>query len=178
MRLFIAAQLPDQVVQALSETSAALRDSVRGRYVRPDLFHVTLAFLGEVDPWRVDDVQAALARACAGHQQFDVRLGELGCFGKRAKATLWQGFCNPASFGALAEDVRAELAREGFDFDAKPFRAHVTLMRAADLTAGQLPMPTCAGGTVDSVCLFKSDLSGKHPVYEALSIERLEPRAS
>ena len=41
-------------------------------------------------------------------------------------------------------------------------------MRKADIREGLLPMPTVARGTIDTVTLFKSDLSGPHPVYEPL----------
>ena len=168
MRLFIAAELPDTLREALAETSAALRDSVRGRYVASDSFHVTLAFLGEVPGARVPELADALEGACAHHRAFSAHLGELGSFGKRAKATLWQGFAEPAPFKALAADVRASLTRIGFTFDAKPFRPHITLMRAADLSAGTLPACCPAEGEISRVTLFSSDLSGKRPVYTAL----------
>ena len=58
MRVFVAAELPDEMYDALCETSALLRASVRGRYVAPDSFHVTLAFLGNVESWRIDDAVA------------------------------------------------------------------------------------------------------------------------
>ena len=170
MRLFIAAELPEELLEALAETSADLRASVRGRYVGTDSLHVTLAFLGDVEGSRVPGVEAALAGACAKHEPFRVRLAELGHFGRQREATLWQGFdaAGQAGFAALAKDVRAGLEARGFAFDAKPFRAHVTLMRQADVTHGALPMAAAAAGTVDTVTLFKSDLSGKRPVYTPL----------
>lgn len=168
MRLFIAAELPETMREALAETSAALRDCVHGRYVASDSFHVTLAFLGEVPGARVPELQDALETACASHRAFPAELGELGSFGKRSKATLWQGFRDPAPFAALAKDVRASLSRIGFEFDAKPFRPHITLMRAADLSSGALPACCLAEGTILRVTLFSSDLSGKRPVYTAL----------
>lgn len=174
MRLFIAAELPTTVVEALAETSAALRAGVPGRYVGPDLFHVTLAFLGEVEGYRIADVTGALERACAGHGAFTATLAELGSFGRKSRATLWQGFRENEPFSQLADDVRSELSREGFSFDEKRFIAHVTLMRNADLSAGALPMPCIAHGTVDTITLFRSDLSGKRPVYEPLHQVLLE----
>ena len=176
MRLFIAAELPKELLETLAETSADLRECIRGRYVGPDLFHVTLAFLGEVEGSRVPAVEAALEEACAGHEPFRGRLAELGYFGRRNDATLWQGFdaAGQAGFAALVKDVRAALEARGFAFDTKPFRAHVTLMRQADLSRGTLPMTTTAAGTVDTVTLFKSDLSGKHPIYTSLASVSLE----
>jgi len=168
MRVFIAAELPEQMLEALAETSASLRGSVPGRYVGPDLFHVTLAFLGEVETYRVADVQVALETACEGHAAFASSLAALGSFGRKSRATLWQGFSDSGEFAALAHDVRAALSGEGFVFDEKRFIPHVTLMRNADLSAGVLPMPYVSDGVVDTVTLFRSDLSGKRPVYEPL----------
>lgn len=168
MRLFIAAELPENLLDALAETSARLRGAVKGRYVAPDSFHVTLAFLGEVPASRVDDAAGALDAGCRGFEAFEVALGELGSFGKKSTATLWQGFAEPGELRALANSVRNELRSAGFDFDEKSFKAHITLMRKADLTSGELPMPATARGTVERVTLFRSDLSGTRPVYEPL----------
>lgn len=171
MRLFVAAELPSVLVEALAETSASLRASVRGRYVGADSFHVTLAFLGEVSASRLGSLEAALDEACLGHGAFEVSLGELGSFGRARSATLWQGFREGAgrdALAALAADVRSVLAREGFSFDGKTFLPHVTLMRAARIEAGVLPPAQLASGAIDTVTLFRSDLSGERPVYEPL----------
>ena len=168
MRLFVAAELPEETLDALAETSALLLDGVRGRYVASDSFHVTLAFLGEVQGHRVNAACAAIDRGCAVTAPFLVSLGDLGCFGKRSKATLWQGFRDAGALAALADSVRSELLEAGFSFDGKAFLPHVTLMRAADLAGGRLPAPALAEGVISEVTLFRSDLSGPRPVYEAL----------
>ena len=168
MRLFVAAELPEELLDALAETSAALRDTVRGRYVAPDSLHVTLAFLGEVEGARLPEVEEALVRACAGHEAFEVTLGELGSFGRPRSATLWQAINGGEALPSLAADVRSALDAARIPYDAKPFRAHVTLMRAARLSDAVLPMPFMARGTMDTVVLFKSDLSGPRPVYTPL----------
>lgn len=168
MRLFIAAELPGNMLEALAETSARLRDTVKGRYVAPDSLHVTLAFLGEVAVERIDAAADALEAGCQSFEAFEAALGPLGSFGKRSAATLWQGFAEQGGLRELANSVRSELRTAGFTFDEKPFKAHITLMRKADLTHGELPMPVCARGTIEHVTLFKSDLSGPRPIYEPL----------
>ena len=173
MRLFIAAELPEEVLDALVETQAALRDTVRGRYTAPDSLHLTLAFLGEVPAARLDEVASALERGCAGHGPVEVRLGALGSFGRRRSAVLWQGLTGGPELASLAADVRGALEDAGLTFDEKPFLAHITLMRAADLSRGELPMPGMARGMLDTVTLFKSDLSGARPIYEPLHVVSL-----
>lgn len=169
MRLFVAAQLPSTLLEALGETSALLRDAVRGRFVAPDSFHVTLAFLGDVSGARVSDACAAVEEACEGQPPIRVTLGPLGSFGRRRQAVLWQGFSQGVDeMSGLAGDVRESLAEHGLSFDAMAFVPHITLMRAADLSSGLLPMPVVERGVVDTVTLFRSDLSGSRPRYESL----------
>ena len=165
MRLFIAAELPELLVEELAETSALLRDTIRGRYVPPSNYHVTLAFLGDVAGSRVDDVVRALEEGCAGCGPIEVSLGPLGCFGRRRNATLWQAVEHDGSLARLATSVRGALRDRGFAFDEKGFLAHITLMRSADLSCDELPMPHVTNGIINEVTLFSSDLSGKHPVY-------------
>ncbi len=178
MRLFVAAELPENLQEALAETSARLRGAVKGRYVAPDSFHMTLAFLGEVDAGRIDAIADAVDVACQEFAAFEVGLGPLGSFGKRSSATLWQGLGEQGALPELAASVREGLRTRGFDFDEKSFKAHVTLMRKADLTSGALPMPTTGRGVVDRVTLFHSDLSGPRPVYEPLHTAELSQRES
>ena len=176
MRLFVAAELPGELTDALAETLAALRGNVHGRFVAPDSLHVTLAFLGNVGSSRVDVAVEALEEACRGASSFDVRLGDLGSFGRRAKATLWQGFSDAGSLPEIAQAVRESLRVRGFETDAKSFVAHVTLMRSADLSQGILAAPYVRSGRIDTITLFSSDLSGKRPVYEPVRrINLLEP---
>jgi 2'-5' RNA ligase len=176
MRLFVAAELPEPLRDALSETSAALRESVAGRYVAPDSLHVTLAFLGEVDVPSVGEAVAAVEEACACQVPFRVSLGGFGSFGRARKALLWQGFAQGVDeLGALAGDVRECLSLHGLAYDSAAFVPHVTLMRNADLSEGPLPMPVVERGVVDTVCLFRSDLSGPRPRYEALARVTLMP---
>ena len=174
MRLFVAAELPDEMYEALCETSALLRANVRGRYVTSDSFHVTLAFLGSVESSRVDDAIAAIEDGCQEVEAMQAAFGELGSFGRRSAATLWQGFRAPGPLPQAAQGVREQLELRGFEFDKKKFLPHVTLMRKADLSSGELPMPFPATGIIDTVTLFQSDLSGKRPVYKPLHTVRLK----
>lgn len=178
MRLFVAADLPVQVREALCETSAALREALRGRYVAPDSFHVTLAFLGEVPGAQLGDAIAAVEEGCQGQGPLEMALGPLGSFGRARRATLWQGFARGVDeLAGLAGDIRECLAERGLAYDTTLFVPHVTLMRAADLSAGVLPMPQVAKGAIETITLYRSDLTGERPRYEPLHVVRLEEPA-
>lgn len=175
MRLFIAAELPQEIRESLGETSALLRERVRGRYVAPDSFHLTMAFLGEVSGTLVPLACTMLDDACYGQPPIEMALGPFGLFGRRHKATLWQGLSRGMDeLTGLAGDIRECLAEAGLPFDETAFVPHVTLMRAADLARGELPMPSLQKGTIEYITLFSSDLSGERPRYEPIHRVRLE----
>ncbi|MDO4796801.1 MAG: RNA 2',3'-cyclic phosphodiesterase [Coriobacteriales bacterium] len=175
MRLFVAAQLPVELVDALAETSASLRSCVSGRFVGPDLFHVTLAFLGEVPAMQVTEVASLVRISCDGMPPFSTTLGALGSFGRRSQAVLWQGFsAGQDEWAELARRVRAGLDEGGFAYDGKGFLPHVTLMRRANVAHGTLPVPCVERGVVDTVVLYASDLSGPRPRYEPIECVKLQ----
>ncbi len=64
MRLFAAIDLPDHVKEQLAETVAELRTSGADvRWVHKASMHVTLKFLGAVEPREVGAIDAALSRS-------------------------------------------------------------------------------------------------------------------
>ena len=169
VRLFVAAELPEEMLDALAETSARIRDEVVGRYVAPELFHVTLAFLGEVPGAHAYEVGELMRSGCHAQTVFQTSLGSLGIFGRSTSAMLWQGFVGgEAAWTALARGVRHALRGGGYALDEKSFIPHVTLMRRADVSRGVLPMPCIERGDIQRITLFSSDLRGSYPRYDAL----------
>ena len=175
MRLFIAADLPLELMDALAETSALLREQVKGRYSSPDSFHLTLAFLGETPAGRIPEIEDALERCGASHSPIDVCLGDLGSFGRKREATLWQGFKDPAPLEHLARDLRKDLESIGIPFDNKTPKAHITLMRKADLSQGLLPAPCIARGTITQMTLYQSELLAQGALHTPLHTVSLNP---
>ena len=158
------------MVEALSETSAALRDTVGGRFVSPDRFHVTLAFLGEVPACDVDQIAQAVERASVAHHSFETSLGALGTFGRGRNVALWQGFSRGGdAWAELARGVRDELEKEGYPIEGRRYVPHVTFSYRAQIPHAELPMPCVATDVIHTVTLFRSDLSGDEPRYDPLA---------
>ena len=168
MRLFIALVLPDETLDAVAETADALQRCVRGRFVLPDTYHMTLAFIGEANGAMVAAAEGALERACRGATPIALQPSDLGKFGPSSSATLWVGFDRTGTDEAcgLAMRVREELSDAGIPFDEKPFKAHVTIARKADLRSAQLPpLGYFPAARVRSVALFESELSREGARY-------------
>jgi 2'-5' RNA ligase len=184
VRVFIAVRLPDATAEAafriLPDALPALRR------VRPDLFHLTLAFLGEVLDTALEAVSAACAVAAGEIEPFTVSLDRVGSFPpRRGDAAVWAGVAEGAeTLRRLAGAVRAELERAEIRFDPKPFVAHVTLARirgeadiaerravAAALT--RIPPPDLRF-RAERIEVVQSVLSSKGPRYSSLRAVSLE----
>lgn len=99
------------------------------RATHPDDLHLTLAFLGPLDPQRLRCVERAATHLCAG-RAFTLRIDQLGHF--RHARVLWcgSGVCEPA-LTTLVEGLWARLLPCGVAADPRPFQPHVTLARRA-----------------------------------------------
>ena len=111
----------------------------RGRAMRREHLHLTLAFLGATAAALVPDL-IALA---AGVRFTPIRLplDRVGYW--KHNRIIWCGAGEePHALAALVEGLRARLDAAGMRYDPKPFVSHVTLVRnAAGLPAAPLWIP-------------------------------------
>jgi len=179
VRLFVAADIPDEVRQAIEvEVVEALRDELPGaRWTRPEGRHLTLKFLGNVADERVGDVAAAVGSATRGGRRFEASLAEIGAFPDPRRArVLWIGIGDGfEEFAALAAALDASLAPLGFVPEQRPFRCHLTLARfkVPQVVAVERSVPE-RSFAVDEIVLFRSHLHPKGARYEALARFPLE----
>lgn len=175
MRVFVALELPDTFRFELEGLARQLQGKVRGRFMPPQSYHVTLAFLGDIDNRGVDGACAALDEACRGISPVCIAPEGLGTFGKPRDATLWLGIAPEDALMTLCRNVREQLDARCIAFDAKPFKPHVTLARRAAIPKaplGSLPFPEAT--LACAVTLFKSDLSAEGAVYSPLHVVALD----
>jgi 2'-5' RNA ligase len=140
MRLFVALSPPPAALAEVESVAAGLRESwPELRWVGTDLWHVTLAFLGEVSDDKRDELDRRLERAAARHAGQLLAIGRGDAFSsvKRARVLIMriEGE-RPALAGlsALAASVAAGARRA----DAPPpdegrrYRPHSTLARTRE----------------------------------------------
>ncbi|OLT23026.1 2'-5' RNA ligase [Pseudonocardia sp. CNS-139] len=144
MRLFVALTPPPDAVAELAAALAPLRAAHPGlRWLPPEQWHVTLAFLGEVDDRARADVTQRLARAAARHPAPVLAFGAAGRFGDRVLWARVQGDAGP--LGRLADSVRAAARRARIPVEDRPYRPHVTLARTRAQT-GLRPLVAALAG--------------------------------
>jgi 2'-5' RNA ligase len=130
VRLFVAIDIPQAVRDALGELIAQLRTESRGaKWVRPEAMHVTLKFIGEVEPAKVDAIRAAL-RAVHSGEPIEMNFRGLGFFPhERRPRVLWCGIAASPNLAKLAADVDDALKPLDIPAESRDFVPHLTLAR-------------------------------------------------
>lgn len=187
MRCFVAIELDPDFRAALREACAhRIERADDARWTQPENLHITLRFLGDVDPSEVDGIAAAMRTAADAVEPFELTPLEFGGFpSARRPRVLWAGIQDEsagcARWVAHAQPLLEEL---GFPPDARPFHAHVTLARASSLVGvAQLSriLPGLQFGRtprlrVQQVVLFQSHLGPTGARYEPLMAVELAGR--
>ena len=124
IRLFTALSVPDDVAETLKRRQSGLPGA---KWRTADQLHVTLAFYGEVDGRRAEDLAAELERAAAGGP-FEIELQGVGAFGDDHRShTIWAGVAPGERLGVLAGRCRSAAERAGIVLERRDYRPHLTL---------------------------------------------------
>lgn len=84
---------------------------------------------------------------------------------------LWLGLAPAPALAALAADLRGALAAAGEAFDARPFRAHITLARLRRPRAlGPFAAPSATAFEADRLVLFESRPQGSYAPLRAWNL--------
>ena len=166
MRLFIAIQFDDEVLEALTGLQQSLRElRVGGNYTPRENLHLTLAFIGDYD-----DPEAVLeAIERAEFRPMDLALDGVGCFGD----LFWVGLAENKALYAYVKRLRRELAEAGIPFDKKRFSPHITLIRRASVpgSGSMVPVSEAPKGRMRAthVSLMRSDRGKNGMIYTEIN---------
>lgn len=124
-RLFVALPIPDDVADSLSTMQGGVPDA---NWVPSENFHITLAFIGEVDGGMAQDIDAALATIDG--PILDIELAGVDHFvDRRQPKALYAAVTREERLSRLRQRVVKALRGEGVKLDRRKFRPHVTLAR-------------------------------------------------
>jgi 2'-5' RNA ligase len=183
-RLFIAIAVPEGIKSRLTGLQREWRERLRHAsisWTRPENFHLTLRFLGDVPSNRLDDLTAALAAAVAPQSPMRLAVVGLGCFpNPRRPRILWAGVRDEA--GELAELAR-RIVDATNSFSSKPaeerFTGHLTLARVGrvggeglsiiDRFIRETAVRSAGSWRVDAVELIRSELHPAGSRYTTLA---------
>jgi RNA 2',3'-cyclic 3'-phosphodiesterase len=132
MRTFIAIPLPAECRLMLDKMQQSLRvHRAEVRWVAIPSIHLTLKFLGEVDPEIIPKLSESIAGASKSERPFEIRLQGLGCFPNlRVPRVVWCGINGETDrLSGLQRKVEIACAEYGFVPEDRAFKPHLTLGR-------------------------------------------------
>ena len=190
VRTFIAIELDEKIKAGLTKLQGQLKAKVpQGsvRWVAPQGIHLTFKFLGDVPANRIEQIERAIAQACAAFPPFSFSVEGLGCFpDARRPQVVWVGVREETeTLKRLQKAIEEGMEKLGFAPEGRGFQAHLTLGRtqrrasSSDVRRlGQVVEETDVGelGQMEAraVSLMKSDLRPTGAVYTRLAEVRLE----
>ncbi len=187
MRTFIALEISEEMKGILGQIESHLKYSGADvKWVKPEIIHLTLKFLGEIDDVKAVEVMAALDTVAKAAKQFEITLKDIGAFPKiEHPRVVWVGLGKGAAEAiALAAAIDNALSKIGFAKEERPFSPHATIGRVRSLlnkdklkekvasAATKFALSAVAPYQISSVILFQSTLTPQGPIYTKI----YEPR--
>lgn len=174
VRTFVAIDLTEEIRERARESQDILaRSEGRLAIVDPANLHITVKFLGEVEPAQIEPIVEALRAVRAG--PFEMTVGHAVCNPPRRPRVIWCDVTDTGESAALARQVDDLLAPFGFPRETRPFRPHATLARVKEFHPSQcrevecLPPEPLGRCRVETIRLKKSTLMPRGPIYEDLA---------
>ena len=184
MRVFVAVDVGDavrrevtRVISSLTGKLEAVKTPPKVVWVKPSALHVTIKFIGEVEPPDVERLQELLAPPVAV-APFGITWRGIGTFpsAKNPRA-LWLGVTNGAAqLAAIEAEVSRRLAGvNAVELDDRALLPHLTIGRVKMAGAG-IDWPKIlkavevrhVTSAIDRVTLYRSQLSQQGPHYTGL----------
>ncbi len=169
MRLFLALGVPATTARDIADWRERCA-TASGRAVPAANFHVTLAFIGQLQSHRLEALCDAIAAVCeSGNYHTDaLLLDQVGYWPK--PGIFWLGPSHwPDTVTKLAAKLRNSAASFGASKDKRAFQPHVTLYRSCVLPP---PAPLVApefSFSFDHVILFESHNSAAGVSYHSIA---------
>lgn len=158
MRIFFSVNLPERVKNRLVSLYSFFDGKIK--FVEKDNLHITLLFLGDVDPDKIAE------RVNVNHQKFRAKLSSVAIFSKRVIVVKVD---DGGNLKALNEKLKEQL-----DVKDKPYKPHITIGRIKKLESREKPEVDDIEFEVGSFSLMKSELMPEGPVYTELKRYSLE----
>jgi 2'-5' RNA ligase len=172
-RAFIALELTNDIKDQLAIAQKTLRGCrARFTFVDPELIHITVKFLGEVDDKKLREVMDALAKVSI--VPYPVTTGNVTVNNKNRPHTVWCTIQDTGESERLFVLIEDALAPLGFARETRRFTPHATIARVKSFdpslftALNTLNAASYGSCRINGMKLKKSTLLPQGPVYEDL----------
>jgi RNA 2',3'-cyclic 3'-phosphodiesterase len=190
IRSFVAVELPTDIKAILINLQEILRagDPTGAKWVDPESIHLTLKFLGNVEPSIIETIIQTLHEATQNIPPFQLEIKGLGAFPNlKRPQVIWLGLDGDLDrLQTLQKQVESGLVPLGFPAEGRSFTPHLTLARLRDTATtasrqnlGEIIAQTeiDANGRIEvsSISFMKSQLTRGGAIYTRLASVELKP---
>jgi 2'-5' RNA ligase len=175
MRLFIAFPVSKEIKNKIAKLQKDLKSKVvdeKISWVNPDNIHLTIKFLGEVDPEKVEVIGKIMAKSINRVGVFEMNIENGGVFPSKNKPrVMWVGCNDPTeNISKIKKSMDNALKKLGFKKEKKKFNAHLTIGRIRSMKK----ISNCVDALLSNEILF-----GKMKMQKIQLISsRLSPQGS
>jgi 2'-5' RNA ligase len=176
IRSFVAVSISEGARHQIADLLGRLRrePGIPVRWVRPELMHLTLAFLGEVSQDFLDSVKVRLVEVGQQHKVLTAQLKGLGAFPSPSRArVVWIGTEQGKNeVCVLQAGIVKALRSVGYQPEKRPFSPHLTIGRLripGDVSRAVAVQFESEPFAIDRAVLFRSVLGPDGPVYSRLA---------
>jgi 2'-5' RNA ligase len=180
MRVFLAVNLPQGIKQELAQILDELRHNYQNlplKWVEPENLHLTLHFLGDQDENLLERVGRIGERIAPEFNRTGLGLGEWGAFPDlKFPRVIYISLIDSWVLKELQSRLGRELLKAGFETDARPWQAHLTVARNKDQAQCpglDLPLLPKLAWDMASFELMRSDLAPDGAKYTILKSFKL-----
>ena len=178
-RLFISIDtVPDASFLAIyNKIKSGSTQSDRINWVKPDLMHTTLKFLGKTSEEKIPLILEGIRISVTNVSAFSLRIGRIGIFGsKYHPRVLWFGIDKVQIIEDLYQYLQEEMRKLDFKYDFGNYVPHITIARINKIEDKQRFWKVIKSAQtsfiqeveVKSIILYESLLETYIPVYRKL----------
>jgi RNA 2',3'-cyclic 3'-phosphodiesterase len=170
LKLFFALWPAEGVRRALWQTGGILHQVWNGRRMKPDTLHMTLVFLGETPVSRLEELKGLAGRIQG--RQFDLAIKHAACW-RHNKVGFLSPQDTPPALAQLVYGLEESLEAAGIEFEQRPYKPHITLLRNTRCTS-QVPFEPIHWSPEEFV-LVASSSTDHGQIYQLLGRWKLSP---
>lgn len=175
IRTFFAFEIDAATRQAAGEIIEHLRKQKHGdkvKWSKPEKLHVTLRFLGDVEPEKIQEIIHNVFAEIAAINSFVVCTGKVMAFPPQHSHVIAINIPLSKELAELVSSIERGVARSGFMPENRPYLAHITLGRihsSQPLQFDAIPIKLPQQQVVKEVVFFRSDPSEEGSIYTSLA---------
>jgi len=183
MRAFFCIPIDETLRRDIAGVAESLREQTmtRAAWVSPPNYHITLRFLGEIDPMMTVELERISRRLARGREQFSLTIDRVSAFPTVERPrVIWAGGPAPPEFVELSSSLNGSLERLGFPRQRGEEVVHITIARVKGridpgllegIRSTGIPSKRFIAGRI---VLMESRLTRRGPVYSPLFTVGLE----